>query len=231
MTASRTASEPGLMERLGTFDSATVSNAVESFNVRSRRAGFVDGTIGCIYPELAPMVGRAVTCIVESSERSLSMPNRLPELLDVLHEGEGPRVVVMESRGDEWSRICVIGDLIAGFFSKLGVRGIVSDSCARDVAAIQSRAPGLSIFARGIIASHSAGIIVDVQSPVRVGGLVVHPGDILHGDRNGIVHIPEEIASLVPDSAAAVLDREARLHESLAGSPLDFGLARDTFIH
>jgi 4-hydroxy-4-methyl-2-oxoglutarate aldolase len=219
-----------LMERLAVFDSATVSNAIESFDVRSRRAGFMDGTIGCLYPELGSMVGRAVTCIVESSERSMSMPNRLPRLLDLLNEGNGPRVVVMESRGDDWSRICVIGDLIAGFFWRLGVKGIVSDSCARDIASIQQHAPGLNVFARGQLVSHSAGYIVDVGCPVRVGGLTVQPGDILHGDRNGVVHVPEEIASLVPDGARAVQDREARLHESLSGM-LDFDRVRDLFVH
>jgi 4-hydroxy-4-methyl-2-oxoglutarate aldolase len=231
MSTAQTGAEAFLMEKLAAFDSATISNAIESFNVESRRDGFVDGTIGCLYPELPPMVGRAVTCVVESSDRSLSMPNRLADLLDLLHDGDGPRVVVLESRGDSWSRICVIGDLMAGFLWRLGVTGIVSDSCARDIDTIQSRAPGLSIFARGMISSHSAGIIVDVQCPVRVGGLLVHPGDILHGDRNGVVHVPEEIAQRVPDGAAAVLAREARLHESLEGDTLDFALARDTFIH
>jgi regulator of RNase E activity RraA len=45
--------------------------------------------------------------------------------------------------------------------------------------------------------------------PVHVGGVTVHPGDLLHGDRNGVTTIPLEVASAVAHACAEYMDAEA----------------------
>jgi 4-hydroxy-4-methyl-2-oxoglutarate aldolase len=45
--------------------------------------------------------------------------------------------------------------------------------------------------------------------PVRVGGVWVNPGDLLHGDRNGVTTIPRDLAAVVVEGCAGYMDAEA----------------------
>jgi regulator of RNase E activity RraA len=50
--------------------------------------------------------------------------------------------------------------------------------------------------------------LVDFGAPVRVGGLVVEPGDLLLADRHGVINIPPEIASGIPEAVRHIEVRE-----------------------
>ena len=64
------------------YDAATVSNAIESFDVRPRTEGFTDSTLQCMYPDLPPVAGRAVTCRLENSAVSREAPISLSKSSD-----------------------------------------------------------------------------------------------------------------------------------------------------
>ena len=68
-----------VMEALGRIDSPTVANAIEHFKVRDRVAGFASLEARCQFPDLAPMVGYAVTCIADSTAAGDSRPWGLHE--------------------------------------------------------------------------------------------------------------------------------------------------------
>jgi regulator of RNase E activity RraA len=53
--------------------------------------------------------------------------------------------------------------------------------------------------------------LVEVGVPVKVGGLLVHPGDLIQGDKHGVISIPREIARDVPKAAQLVEDWERRV--------------------
>src|SRR5207247_11165352 len=55
------------LSALRRIDSPTISNAIETFKLRPRVAGYVGYDIRCIFPQLPPTVGYAVTCTVDSS--------------------------------------------------------------------------------------------------------------------------------------------------------------------
>src|SRR6184192_1036542 len=55
------------LSALRRIDSPTISNAIETFKLRPRVAGYVGYDIRCIFPELPPTVGYAVTCTVDST--------------------------------------------------------------------------------------------------------------------------------------------------------------------
>ena len=70
---------------------------------------------------------------------------------------------------------------------------------------------------------------MDLHRPVRVGGLTIHPGDLVHADANGVATIPLEIAGEVADAATEFVSAEAIVLDYLkAGSPdvRKFGEAR-----
>ena len=83
--------------------------------------------------------------------------------------------------------------------SRLGAIGIVTDGALRDVAEV--RAKGFHYFMQYPVVSHANFELSKVGDPVQIDGQVVHTGDILHGDANGIVIVPWES---LPDLRGAV---------------------------
>ena len=53
--------------------------------------------------------------------------------------------------------------------------------------------------------------MVDFGVPVKIGGVWINPGDLLHGDQHGVVMIPHEIAERIPDAAGSVAADEQRI--------------------
>jgi regulator of RNase E activity RraA len=61
--------------------------------------------------------------------------------------------------------------------------------------------------------SHSYAHIIDFSEPIEIGGLKIRSGDLLHGDRHGVLNIPLEIAAKIPEEASRVLAEERELTE------------------
>jgi regulator of RNase E activity RraA len=64
------------------------------------------------------------------------------------------------------------------------------------------------MFAMGAVASAGVPVVVDVGVTVSICGMTISPGDLLHGDENGLISIPHEIAQKVADEGRAVLQKE-----------------------
>jgi len=216
--------------RLAQFDSATVSNAIETLDVRPRTNGFASGEIRCQLPELPPMVGYAVTCTHRSGSES-GRHTEIEDLLDLVHAATKPVAVVCQFVGTEPMRNGTVGDIFAVTLQRLGAVGLVTDSGCRDLAGIRRRAPGFQVFARGSVVSHGDGIICDAGVDVEVGGLAVKTGALLHGDENGLVLIPDGLADEVAKAAAVVTGVEASLFELLDAEPLDLPAVKQRFSH
>jgi 4-hydroxy-4-methyl-2-oxoglutarate aldolase len=223
--------DPDVFDDLRRYDSATVSNAIEAFNVRPRTEGFMDSTVRCLFPDLPPIVGRAVTCRLENSSESRSKPNLLPDLFDLIWEMNDPAVVVCAHVGPDPERSCLAGDLVSAMLQRLGAFGIVTNVSARDMDVIRRRAPGFQLFARGFVASHGTARVVEVGEEITVAGLSVRPSDILHADLNGVVAVPESIAASVAKAAQDVLDREDAMQRRIHAPEFDYEGLRADFTH
>jgi regulator of RNase E activity RraA len=81
---------------------------------------------------------------------------------------------------------------------------------------------GLQYFAPHPVVSHGNFFIADVGIPVTLDGQVVQPGDLLHGDANGIVVVPHQVIDELPAAVAAVREREKRMMDYVRGP--DFSL-------
>jgi 4-hydroxy-4-methyl-2-oxoglutarate aldolase len=84
----------------------------------------------------------------------------------------------------------------AGILRALGCVGYVTDGAVRELPRVKDL--GLQLFAGNVTVSHAYAHIFDFGSKVKVGGLGVQPGDLLHGDRHGLLSVPKEIASEIP---------------------------------
>ncbi len=199
---------PELLKRLAGIDSPTVSNAIESFKVRNPTDGYASMELKCQYPDMAPMVGYAVTCTADSTTPTTGRVNRRFELLEAIQAAPKPAIVVIKNVGPSRLRSCHAGDVLSSMFQELGAVGLVTDGGVRDLSGIRKRAPGFQVFSAGVVVSHGIPLFVEVGVTVEICGLTIKPGDLLHGDENGLLAIPPEIADQVPAAADAVVQRE-----------------------
>ena len=222
---------PELCAALQRFDTPTISNAIESFGVRDRTDGYASSEIHCEYPELGPLAAYAVTCTIDSTTGGPQRPSRLSELIDRLVQAPKPAVIVCQYVGSDRSRGCFLGDMSAALYLRLGAIGAITDMPNRDLPMIQQRAAGFHVFGVGSVASHGNGAVIDVDIPVMVGGLRVRPGDLLHGDVNGIVTVPLAIAGEVAEAAAQVWAAEQELVEMIGDPSVPLDDVKRKFTH
>ncbi len=211
----------GDLEALRQFDTATVSNAIEHFEVRDPTAGYASNELICQFPELLPMVGYAVTVTGDTTRPGDTRASRLVEVVDLVAEAPRPSVLVIQYVGEDRRRSCFVGDMFCLTMDRLGAVGIVSDGNARDRVGIQGKTPHFHMFCPGWVASHGYGCYLDLNAPVSVCGLDIRPGDLLHGDGNGLVTIPHEISHQVAQQAQVVRDEEGQYFDLFETDPFD----------
>jgi regulator of RNase E activity RraA len=193
---------PEQLDALRQIDSPTVSNALERFNVRPRVEGFAGWDIGCAFPELGTMIGYAVTCTADSTTETRRDDRGLLRLWEAVEAAPKPAVIVIKDIGNQPSRSCHMGEVMATTARALGAVGCLSDGGLRDV--MEVRALGFHYFCPGFVVSHGNPVICDINVPVTLAGLALQPGDLLHGDVNGVLKIPAEVAALAAEEAQRV---------------------------
>jgi regulator of RNase E activity RraA len=203
---------PDVLAKLAAFDSPTIANVIELFDVRPRNQGYMDRRIRACFPELPPMVGFAAT----ASFRASMPPARgdaygsIESQVERFSELPGPPVVVFQDL-DEPPVAAVFGEVMCTTYKAFGAVGLITNGAGRDL--LQVRSLNFPIFTSGTIVSHGYCHILHIGLPVYVGGLAVHPGDLLHGDANGVTSIPLDIAADVADVAAEFVAAEAIMLE------------------
>jgi len=196
---------------LKSVDSPTIANAIEPFEVRDRCAGFIGGAVECQFPELGRMVGRALTVTMTSVPGSIAGRDGYWRMWDALDAAQSPSVLVISDLSGAPNRCAYAGEMMATLAQRLGAVGMVTDGALRDVDEV--RAIGFHYFMRFPVVSHGNFEIVSVGEPLVLDGERIHTGDLLHGDRNGIVVIPDEVLDGLPDAVATVRERERKQAE------------------
>jgi regulator of RNase E activity RraA len=202
-----TSLDPRVLDELRKISSPTIANAIEVFDVRPRSAGNLGSEVACRFPRLGPMVGYAVTALVRSEQAPVE-GHRAAEFAwwDHVAQSPGPRVVVMHDVDEPRGQGAYWGEVQANIHRALGCVGTVTDGSVRDLP--EAEAIGFHFFASHVSVSHAYIHMVDFGLPVKVAGLVIRPGDLLHGDQHGVVVIPAEIAARIPEAAAKIEARE-----------------------
>jgi 4-hydroxy-4-methyl-2-oxoglutarate aldolase len=207
------------LKLLAQYDTPTICNTIELFEVRPRNAGYMDARIRACFPEMPPMVGYASTATMrcEQPRREGDVYSSLDEQVARFAELPGPPVVVYQDLDDP----CVaatFGEIMCSTYKAFGAAGLITSGAARDLD--QVRRIGFPAFSNGAICSHGYSHTVDVHSAVRVGGITIHPGDLLHADANGVTTIPLEIAADVAHAAAEYVAAECIVLDYLkSGNP------------
>jgi len=203
---------PEHLEALRRFDAPTVANAIETFKVRPWNTGFMDGTVRCMFPDLGVMVGYVCTAVITAAQEPPARPQVSREAWwrSILTIPE-PRVVVMQDIdaqpiGSFW------GEVQGNIHKALGCLGVVTNGGVRDMN--EARALGFQFFANTVLVSHAYVRLVEINVPVKVGGQIVRPGDLIHADQHGAQAVPIDLVPQIPDAVATLTARERRIIET-----------------
>lgn len=135
--------------------------------------------------------------------------------IDMAEPGD---VIVVDAGGDVTNSIC--GEIMMQIAMKKGITGFVIDGAIRDLGAFQKE--NFPVYAKGV--THR-GPYKDgpgeVNVPVVVDGMVVHPGDLIVGDEDGLAVVPYEFAEEVLQKVKAQEIREKEILESIENGTVD----------
>ena len=207
------------LDALRKFDTCMIANAIESFNVRLRNTGFADASVRCMFEDAPPMVGYAATARLRSGVPPIgggTFHDRA-DFWNTILALPAPRILVLEDLDDPPGRGAFVGDMHAAILKSLGCIGYVTNGAVRELPSV--RKMGIQLFAGSVAVSHAYAHIFEIGTSISVGGMEVRPGDLLHGDRHGVLTVPAEIAANVP----GVADRLQRAEQSI----IDFCRSKD----
>jgi regulator of RNase E activity RraA len=198
---------------LCSFDTCVISEAIEAFGVRLRNEGFATAGFRCLFKSLPPIVGYAATCKVRSADPPI-VGSRYIERTDWwkhITSIPAPRVVVIQDIDEPPGTGAFLGKVHANVLVALGCVGAVTNGAARELPGIE--AAGFQVFAGRLAMSRAYVHIVEYGGPVEVGCLTIKPGDLIHGDRHGILTVPPEIGDQLPAVANQILEKEKHVIE------------------
>ncbi|HZR02265.1 MAG TPA: RraA family protein [Burkholderiales bacterium] len=154
------------------------------------------------------IVGRAATALLRPVLKydQRKYPNYALQILD-----EAPPGSVLVYVLEDGLEIAGMGNLMATTAKVRGLEAAVIDGAARDVEEVTRI--GFPIFSRAISPATSVGRYVSVakQIPVRCAGILVHPGDYIVGDSDGVVVVPQDAAPRVLELLKQYDDKESRM--------------------
>lgn len=192
--------EPDLVELLSRVDTPTVCNAIEVVQGKRGFQGFTRGTMVCTEPGRA-VVGYAVTAQIAA----LAPPTEPPEVIKArrmayykaMHDAPKPSVAVIEDLdypnciGAYW------GEINTTVHKGFGMAGALTNGVVRDLGDLPQ---GFPVIAGSIGPSHGFVHVRSIGGPVRVMGLEVRQGDLVHADRHGAVVVPAETVARLAEA-------------------------------
>ncbi len=184
----------------------STGNIADAVEEATGARGWMSSDVKPIYD--ARIVGRAATALMRPVLRndSRKYPNHL---LDILDEAEPGSVLVYVMQ--DGLEIAAMGNLMGTTAKVRGLAGAVIDGAVRDITEL--RRLQFPVWSRRVSPATSVGrmISVDKQIPVKCGEIMVHPGDYIVADADGVVVVPAASAEAVIDLLRKYDDKESKM--------------------
>ena len=207
-----------VLANLRQYDTPTICNAIELFEVRPKTEGYIPRHIAALFPDLPPAVGFASTATFRSSKPSPSdqaspgMEEQIRRFIDL----EGPPFVVIHDLDDP-PQSAVFGEIMCSEFQAFGAVGLVTNGAGRDI--VQIEALRFPTFSSGLVCARGYSRFLALHVPVQISGLQLHPGDLIHADGNGLTVIPADISAVVADVAGEYAQAGALILDAIRARP------------
>jgi len=206
-----------MMAELRQFDTPSITNVVATYPGAATCLGlynpwtenwYTDQTLRCMYPELGPLVGYAVTCVYSLPDPGF---NRLTfaDVLDALDAMPKPTILVLQQKFPPHlaGKVGLAGGNMVSSMKAIGCLGLISNGPSRDVDEV--RPMQFQYMLTGITPGHGGQAVQAVNVPVSVCGMDVAPGEIIHMDENGAVKFPADKLAAVLENVRKLRDEEA----------------------
>ena len=209
------------LDALRRYNTPTIANAIELFNVRPRHLGFLPHSIRCLVPgPSGAVVGYAVTSQTRAAPPGdTPQPDLNADYLRYVAAQPGPKLAVGEDLDTPAGLGAQFGEVNATIHQRLGCVGHITSGCPRDLDEV--RALGFALFGLNPCVSHAYVRLVGFGQPVTVGGVTISTGDLLHADIHGVCLIPHEIAPQLAEACAEVERLERPLLDACRADPFD----------
>jgi regulator of RNase E activity RraA len=179
--------------QLKRWNTPTIYNGWEQITARNAAAdGFNLEEVRDFMPQMGPMVGYAVTVVVEpgNAAHRRSNPNAWAEYRRYLAAEPAPKIVVVQDLDKPQVLGAFWGEVNSNVHRALGCVGTITDGAIRDLDEMTNA--GFKALARRLCVGHACSHPVRWNCPVTVFGRTVHPGDLIHADKHGFLVVPPE---------------------------------------
>ena len=163
--------------------------AKDAFNIEETRD---------FMPQMGPMVGYAVTLLIEPSnpQHKISNPNAYIEYLHYIANTPGPKIVIVQDLDKPNTVGSFWGEVNSNVHKSLGCIGTITDGAIRDLDEMTNA--GFKALAKRLCVGHAYPSCIRWDCEVEVFGRKVNSGDLIHADKHGFMVIkPEEQAGLL----------------------------------
>lgn len=190
------------MLQLKRWNTPTIYNGWEQITSRDIAAeGFNLEETRDFMPQMGPMVGRAITVVIEPSNpaHAATGAQAWRAYREYIASISGPKIVVVQDLdkprviGSFW------GEVNSNAHRALGCVGTIVDGAIRDVDEMTNA--GFKALARRFCVGHAHVTPVRWNVPVEVFGRTVQPGQLIHADKHGFMAVPQEDEARLLDAA------------------------------
>jgi 4-hydroxy-4-methyl-2-oxoglutarate aldolase len=208
------------------WNTPTIYNGWEQITRHdAARDGFNRDPVTDFMPFMGPMVGYAVTVVVEPGNPAhpKANPSAMAQYRRYVASVPGPKIVVVQDLDKPGHVGSFWGEVNSNIHRALGCVGTITDGMVRDVDEMMNA--GFKALASRLGVGHAHSCPVRWGGEVEVFGRRVSPGQLIHADKHGFLVIPEEDQPGLLEAARFMDANECRtmidVARSAHGMPLD----------
>jgi hypothetical protein len=219
-----------MLEALQKIDTPTITNVVATYPGNPLCLGlynpwtenwYTDRSLKCWYPELGAIAGYAVTGVYGLPDANYSELSFI-DVLEALDDSPKPTIFCFEQKfpPELADKVGLSGGNMTSSMRAVGAIGAISNGPSRDIHEI--RPMNFQYLTSGVCAGHGDQAINAVNVPVRISGMDVAPGEIVHMDENGACKFPaNRLAEVLANATKLIEEEEERVGNLLKAKGLE----------